>query len=83
MTHVYELDGEQMQNLRQAHCYLQQMLELPDYYGKNADALFDCLTEISQETLLWLNASDRIHPNLLHVFEEAAEQNHFLTLIEE
>ncbi len=27
-----------------AHEYLQEMLELPDYYGKNLDALYDCLT---------------------------------------
>ncbi|MBR1554813.1 MAG: barstar family protein, partial [Oscillospiraceae bacterium] len=57
MTHVYELDGNQMQNPVQAHAYLKENLNLPEHYGMNADALFDCLTEDSREVLIWLNSS--------------------------
>ena len=34
-----------MQSIRQLHKYLRAELELPDYYGENLDALYDCLTE--------------------------------------
>ena len=38
-----------MQSIRQLHKYLRAELELPDYYGENLDALYDCLTAL--ETL--------------------------------
>lgn len=40
------LDGTQLSNRETAHDYLQTALELPEYYGKNLDALYDCLTEL-------------------------------------
>ncbi|MDE5738587.1 MAG: barstar family protein, partial [Oscillospiraceae bacterium] len=30
---IYEIDGSQMQDLKQAHCYLKSVLKFPDYYG--------------------------------------------------
>ena len=82
MTHVYELDGSQMKELSQAHAYLKEILNLPEHYGMNADALFDCLTEDSREVLIFLNASEQIHPKILKVFQEASQENQFLTIIE-
>ncbi len=82
MTHVYELDGNQMQTPVQAHTYLKQILEFPDYYGMNADALFDCLTEDSRERLIFLYFAGKIHSGILTVFEEASQENPFLTIIE-
>lgn len=32
------------------HALLAERLEFPSHYGKNLDALYDCLTEISQQT---------------------------------
>ncbi len=40
-----ELDFKDIQNTTQLHKYLKEKLELPDYYGNNLDALYDCLTE--------------------------------------
>ena len=39
------LDGERMLNRRAAHDHLAEQLELPEYYGRNLDALYDLLTE--------------------------------------
>lgn len=39
------IDGERMLNRRAAHDHLAEQLSLPDYYGRNLDALYDLLTE--------------------------------------
>lgn len=32
------------------HAYLKETMELPDYYGNNLDALYDCVSEICEPT---------------------------------
>ena len=83
MTDVYELDGSQMQTPGQAHGYLKKTLHFPEYYGENADALFDCLTELSGEVILFLHDSEQISANILKTMEEASEENPLLILIEQ
>ena len=39
------LDGAQMCDRAALHDHLTQQLNLPDYYGRNLDALYDVLTE--------------------------------------
>ena len=39
------LDAEKMTDKDTAHAYLKEVLDLPDYYGNNLDALNDCLEE--------------------------------------
>ena len=41
----YVLDALQMKTKTEAHPYLKEVLELPEYYGGNLDALYDCLSE--------------------------------------
>ena len=36
------------------HAALKSMLSLPDYYGMNADALHDCLSERRETVNLWI-----------------------------
>ena len=31
-----------------AHDYLKELFSLPDYYGRNLDALYDCLTDLDR-----------------------------------
>ncbi len=42
---IVVLDGEKMLNRREAHDHLAGQLELPEYYGRNLDGLYDLLTE--------------------------------------
>lgn len=74
------LDATQMNTRESAHKYLSSMLEFPDYYGENLDALFDCLTEIGQETELVLRLFDEYEKNeylnkIVKVMKEAHMEN--------
>lgn len=42
------LEGKYLIDRESAHEYLQEKLALPKYYGKNLDALYDCLTELDE-----------------------------------
>lgn len=46
------IDGEKMLNRRAAHDHLTEQLALPDYYGRNLDALYDMLSEREGQTQL-------------------------------
>lgn len=41
----YTIDCEHLLFPDEAHEYLARVLQLPAYYGRNLDALYDCLTE--------------------------------------
>ena len=45
MTETVILDGQKMLNRRAVHDHLAEQLHLPDYSGRNLDALYDLLTE--------------------------------------
>lgn len=79
------LDCENLLQKEQAHLYLAQMLDFPDYYGKNLDALFDCLTELGECTITLkgehiLHQADCYGVKVLQVLEEAAQANPRLKL---
>lgn len=79
----YTLDGSYLRNPQEAHEYLMEQLELPEYYGHNLDALYDCLTEMGEAEITIWNA-DRENPfteRLLQVFEDATEDNDELAII--
>jgi len=80
----YVLDEEQKRNVlldirvlnEQGHDYLKELLELPDYYGKNLDALYDCLSEIDYLEVLIIYAEEANLKSqyILNVFEEVAAE---------
>ena len=79
------LDCEKLLSRKQAHLYLAEMLDLPDYYGKNLDALYDCLTELGECTIVLegediLNNSEGYGAKILKVLKEAADSNPALKL---
>lgn len=56
MKWIVELDGKELVKEKQeAHEYLKDRLKFADYYGRNLDALYDCLSEVSAETELQLS----------------------------
>ncbi|MBQ8928532.1 MAG: barstar family protein [Oscillospiraceae bacterium] len=81
MVHVYELDGVRL--AQEGHAYLREVFGFPDYYGDNADALYDCLSSLSEETLVFLGHADEAPARLVQVMQDAVDANPRFTLIEE
>ncbi len=46
------LDGAMMPDREAAHAYLARRLALPEWYGRNLDALYDLLTQPMEATRL-------------------------------
>ncbi len=81
------LDINEFKGKKKAHNYLKKALRLPDYYGKNLDALYDCLGEIGEETVIVVPASiqkkeylGEYGKTMLTVFQDAAKENEALTI---
>ena len=82
------LEGKAMTDRPTAHSHLVERLELPTYYGRNLDALFDVLTEIGTDTEIVLKDRAAVLGNLgkygeafLYTLQEAATENPHLTII--
>lgn len=43
------LDGEKICSREELHKQMESVLGLPEWYGANLDALYDCLTELNEE----------------------------------
>ena len=76
------LDGKAMTDRPAAHNHLAQRLDLPAYYGRNLDALYDVLTELGEDTQIILVDPAAVVENLgkygealLSALQEAAEEN--------
>lgn len=77
------LDGNKLSDITQVHDYLKELLEFPDYYGKNLDALYDCLTDLNDvEITITAPAEDgAIFQKIIRVFKAADRENENLKII--
>jgi ribonuclease inhibitor len=84
---MLQLHLADLQDKNALHDLLIGALNLPDYYGRNLDALYDILTERGEQTILW------VYPNaeadarlggyltaLLRTLQDAAAENPALSL---
>lgn len=74
-----EIDGKLIK--KEGHDYLKEVFNFPDYYGKNLDALYDCLTEIGVKTEVKLLNKDFVSNDILLTFIDASDNNSYLELI--
>lgn len=86
MVNRVTLDCARLLERQTAHAHLAEALSLPDYYGKNLDALYDCLgdlgpTELTLKGSWLLRAEGGYAEMILNVILEAAESNPALTVI--
>lgn len=75
------LDISNIHTVRALHIYLAYMLDLPEHYGKNLDALHDVLCEESEHeriVLAGVPSSEEMAaylPRLERVLEDSAQEN--------
>ena len=72
------LDAARLREKLPAQDYLMKALALPGYYGKNLDALYDCLTDLGETEIRFVNidaGADSYFSKVLLVFQEAQEEN--------
>lgn len=81
------LSGNKMLTKDAMHTYLARKLKFPSYYGKNLDALHDCLGEISHPLHVTVTYTERLKEKLgdygeafLQVLKDAAEENERISL---
>ncbi len=81
---IVVIDGNSMTSRTAAHDHMAAALDLPLYYGKNLDALADCLSEQPRGTVILLchmtaarNQLGDYADRILEVFEELAEEGRF------
>ena len=73
------LDAKKMLEKEKMHEYFAKKFDLPEYYGKNLDALFDCLCEINEPTLIKLKneraLDDGTKESLTQLFRDVCSEN--------
>ncbi len=61
--------------------YLAEELRFPDYFGRNLDALHDCLTDVGTPTRLILTGTaSPCGQHFLQVFRDASRENRYLSV---
>ena len=82
------LDAKRFKGRTRAHAYLKEALQFPGYYGKNLDALYDCLGDIAEETVIVVpeviqkkEYLGEYGKRMLEVFRDAAKINAMLQII--
>lgn len=81
------IDGNEIVSKVQLHETLASKLQFPEWYGGNLDALHDCLTSISEETVITVINFQSLAENLgryaklfVRVIEDSAAENSAVTL---
>ena len=77
------LRGDQFGNASQLHNYLCNQLRFPAWYGRNLDALYDCLTSRGEDVTLCLAdwPESGFTAGFLHVFQDAAAENPHIQVV--
>ena len=77
---IYVLDGNRMTSREEAHEYIASELNFPEYYGKNLDALEDCLGDMPEDTHIEILFKEKAVENMgryaekiFRVFERVAK----------
>lgn len=88
MDNEYLLDFSNITTKEDVQEFIYDVLNFPEYYGKNLDALYDCLTDMSKCSIT-LTGIDVLYDmgdygkKLIKVFQNAAKDNENICLFVE
>ena len=81
------INGAAVSSMADIHRLLAAELNFPEWYGRNLDALHDCLTEIGEETSFTILQPETLletlgsgYTRLCRVLADSAEENPYLTI---
>lgn len=82
---IIRLDGSRLRDREEAMELLGQALVLPEWWGRNLDALYDCLTDLGRPVRLEVSRREAMAETpfgrrLLRVLGDAAEELPWLEL---
>ena len=84
------LDGLEIRSVEEVHDRFARVLALPEWYGRNLDALFDCLTDLGRPVTVRLPHRAALEEQLgrrgralARLLRRAAAENPQVTLSEE
>lgn len=76
------LDGREIKDREMLHDTLAVSLGFPDWYGRNLDALYDCLTDLQEEIEIYFLYESAVEEHLknymqdfIKVVDRAKEEN--------
>ena len=79
------IKGKEFDSLEEVHDFLRQQLDFPESYGENLSALYDCLTDLGEDTRLvidWEQVEDEVLldglERMAEVMQDAQEENDYL-----
>ena len=82
------LDGRELQSLEDVHDRFARALDLPEWYGRNLDALFDCLTDQGEPVMVRLLHQETLEYRLgrrgralVRLLRQAAAENPQVTVL--
>ncbi len=85
---IVTINGGKMTSKLAVHEHIAEALDFPLYYGKNLDALADCLSELPRDTVVIFFDMDEARKNLgdyadqiYGVFDEFAQEGVFKLLV--
>jgi len=80
------IDGKTILSKEDLHEHIARELDFPEYYGRNLDALFDCLSEISRPVCFTIEEQELLEDslgqyavNLFLLLHDVSQINSFVT----
>ena len=84
------IEGDKMTSKAEAHAHIAEALEFPMYYGKNLDALADCLSEVPRDMVVIIHNAEAAREalgdyadSIFEVFSEISQEGGFMLAIGE
>ena len=66
----YKINLSEARSVYDIHEKIQEGLKLPDYYGKNLDALWDCLTDMDAPVEIYICGVETLGQEMKKFFTE-------------